>query len=254
MTAYDPTLPAGSTLGKSYEYGVDLDTGTTGSTFWQAVRRAFNINPQMTPVTQDAQTYDDKGSPNADVAAWAFVVNLSVYVNRANGVLPAELRALQMRYGDAIAEDAVIGLRWYHKPSDGSTPDPNESFEGKATVAITRANIDPTGANERWDVVITGNGPAVRIDNPFNGWADATTVPVITSVSPAGQAVGEQVVINGSAFVGGTGVTIDGLPAEHTTLSSSTVVAVIPDTAAGAADVIVTTGAGASAPFSYTVV
>ncbi len=49
-------------------------------------------------------------------------------------------------------------------------------------------------------------------------------------------------------------MTIDGLTAEHTFISGSTLVAIIPDTAAGPADVIVTTPAGASAPFSYTVV
>lgn len=251
---YDPTLPAGSSLGKSYEYGVDLDVGTAAATLWQAIRRAFNINPQMTPVTQDAQTYDDKGAPNADVSAWSFVVNLSVYVNRANGVLPVELRALQQRYGDAIGEAAVIGLRWYHKPADGSTPDPNEAFQGRASVALTRANIDPTGANERWDIVLTGKGYATRIVNPFDGWADDDTAPVITEVTPAGRSAGEQVVVSGSGFAGATAVTIDALPAEFMVVSSSTVVAVIPDTAAGTAPVVVTTAAGASEPVDYTVV
>lgn len=256
MVAYDPTLPAGSSLGKSYEYGFDINTGTFADKVWQAVRRAFNINPQMTAITQDAQTYDDKGSPNADVSAWSWVLNASVYVNRntSTGALPAELAALQARYGDARGEAAKIEVRWYHKPADGSTPDPLEAFQGVGTVAITRGNIDPTGLNERWDIVITGTGYATRISNPFEGWADADDTPAITTVLPAGQSVGEQVTISGSGLVGATGVTIDGLAAQYTVVGSSTIVATIPATAAGASPVIVTTAAGPSNTVSYTVV
>ncbi|WP_407316634.1 IPT/TIG domain-containing protein [Isoptericola halotolerans] len=253
MVPYDPTLPAGSSLGKSYEYGVDLDLGTSGSPLWQAIRRIFNVQPTMTPITQDAQTYDDKGSPNADVSAWSWVLSLSVYVNRANGVLPAELLALQERYGDAIAEAAKIGARWYHKPADGTTPDPREAFQGVGTVAIVRGNIDPTGANERWDVTITGTGPAERIENPFDRWADDDDVPTITSATPSGGAAGDLATINGSGFGGTTDVTIDATPVDaFTVISSSTIVATIPaGITAGNVPIVVTNANGASDPYVY---
>ena len=255
MTAYDPTLPAGSTLGKSYEYGVDVDTGAGGlaDAIWQAVRRIFNVLPTMTPVTQDAQTYDDLGSPNADVSAWSWTLAWSVYVNRANGTLPAELLALQARFGDKKGEAAKIRVRWYHKPSDGTTPDPAEAFEGVGTVAIVRGNIDPTGLNEMWNVTITGTGYAVRIPNPFEGWAGDDDPPVVTTVGPVGQSVSEQVVIGGSGFTGVTGVTIDGEAAEFVLIGPSALAAIIPATAAGPAPVVVTNAAGSSAPFEYTV-
>ena len=84
--------------------------------------------------------------------------------------------------------------------------------------------------------------------------ADATPDPVIVSVAPAGQAVGEQVVISGYNFTGTTGITIDGTAVvDFIEASGDTLVATIPTGAAGAADVIVTTADGSSAAFSYTV-
>lgn len=259
--AYDPTLPAGSTLGKSFEYGVDIDLNAFGITpaTWQSVRRMFNFVPTMTPITQDAATYDDKGSPNSDVSAWSFSLAFSVYVNHSatTGALPPELAALFTRYGDKIGNDAVAHVRWYHKPGDGSTPDPTDAFEGNVTVAIVRGNTGPDGTNEMWNVTLTGKGYATRITNPFTGWATGATAPVITTVTPAGRSVGELVTINGSGFLGATGVSIDAVAVtadNFTIVSSSTIVATIPATAAGASDVTVTTPAGTSNAVSYTVV
>lgn len=264
MADYSPTLPAGSTLGKSFEYGFDVYNGSASAgltasdsdPLWLPVRRALNVVPNTTPITQDAQSYDDLGAPNADVSAWSFTLAAAAYVNRSatTGEPVPELKVLQLRVGDTKGEDAKVAVRWYHKPSDGSTPDPNEAFKGVATVAYTRNNAGPEGTNEQWGLTLTGVGFAVRMANPFTGWADDDSLPVITTITPAGQSVGEQVTINGSEFDGTTGVTIDAEIAEFTLVSSSTIVAVIPALAAGAADVIVTTAAGASAPVSYTVV
>ncbi len=255
MNTYSPELPAGSSLGKSYEYGVDLNLASALAPLWQAVRRILNVNPQMTPITMDAASYDDKGSPNADVSAWSWVLTFNVWVNRntSTGLLPPELLALQQRYGDAKGNAAIIEARWYHKPADGSKPDPREAFQGTATVGITRVNTGADGANEQWQVTLTGKGYATRIDNPFDGWADSTDVPEIVSISPAGQSAGEQVTIAGANFVGATGVTVGGETAQFIVVSSSTIVAVIPAAAAGDAPVVVTGVAGASDPATYTV-
>lgn len=256
MVPYDPTLPAGATLRKSYEFGVDVNVGSSGTPSWQPTRRIFNVQPTMTPITQDAQTYDDEGAPNADVSAWSWVLAYSVYVNRdsATGVLPPELAALQARYGDAIAENAVIGVRWYDKPSDGRAPDADQAWQGVGTVAIVRGNIDPTGANERWDVTITGKGKAVRITNPFDGWADDTDVPAITGATPSGGTSGELATINGSGFVGATSVTIDATEVDDfAVVSASTIVATIPaGVSSGSVPVVVENANGVSDAYIYT--
>ncbi|GAB2457523.1 phage tail tube protein [Xylanimonas ulmi] len=176
--AYDPSLPAGSTLGKSFEYGVDVDTAAAGvaTPVWQAIRRIFNVVPTMTPITQTAQTYDDLGSPNDEVTAWSWSLAFSVYVNRAleTGSLLPEIKALFDRYGDKRGDKAVAHVRWYHKPAESdATPDPSDAFEGRCTVAIVRGNAGPDGANEMWNITLTGKGYATRIENPFEGWVAA---------------------------------------------------------------------------------
>lgn len=84
----------------------------------------------------------------------------------------------------------------------------------------------------------------------------AAALPVIVSLSPAGRKIGEQINITGRNFTGVTGVTIDGnavTAVNRTLVSDSLIVATIPASSVGAADVIVTTAAGASAAVSYTV-
>jgi hypothetical protein len=167
-----PTLPAGAELGKSYEYGVDVDTSATETPSWTPVRRMFNFVPSPTAITQSAQTYDDFGAPNDDVSGWGWTVAFSVYVNRVptTGLIP-ELKALFDRTRpESKGSAAVIPVRWYHKPEDDALIDPNDAFEGVATVAIVRGNTGPDGTNEMWNVTLTGKGPHKSITNPWTGW------------------------------------------------------------------------------------
>jgi len=115
---------------------------------------------------------------------------------------------------------------------------------------------DATGQVRASAFTLTGQGKATKITNPAVE-VDTPIDPVIQSVTPAGQSVGEQVTIVGSSFVDITSITIDGLPVPvgtYTVLNTSEIVATIPATAAGAAAVVVTTAAGASNAVQYTVV
>jgi hypothetical protein len=80
-------------------------------------------------------------------------------------------------------------------------------------------------------------------------------VPTLASVngSPNPAAEGDLVTIKGTRFTGTTAVTIDGTPVDDfTVVDSETIVAVLPAGDAGAADVLVTNGVGASTAYSYT--
>jgi len=81
-----------------------------------------------------------------------------------------------------------------------------------------------------------------------------TAAPAITSITPAGQSVGEVIIVQGFGFTGATSVTVDAIAANFVVQSSTSLAVVIPAGAAGAADVIVTTPNGASPAVSYTVV
>lgn len=116
----------------------------------------------------------------------------------------------------------------------------------------TRGEIP--GTTVQWDIE---RSDALGNKHFREAWValDTTPDPVIYSVTPAGQSVGEQVVITGTNFTGMTGVTIDTIAVVSPLLADdSTIIATIPTGAAGAANVIVTTADGTSAAYAYTVV
>lgn len=85
------------------------------------------------------------------------------------------------------------------------------------------------------------------------GMGSATALPVVSGATPSGLTTGDLLKITGSRFLGATAVTIDGQAVtEFAVANFSTIYAVIPASVTGAADIVVTTPAGASDPFAYT--
>lgn len=247
-------LPAGTTLGKSFEYGLDVNLGTYESPIWQPIRRISGFQPTPTPTTQDAQTYDDLGAQNQDVTGWSWNLAFNVQVNRseATGLYLPEIEALLSRTRpSAKGAAATIDVRWYHKPESG-TPNPNDAGRGLATVAYTRQNTGPGGEIEQFSVTLTGKGPYEEIANPFTGWDDTPT-PVIAAITPAAAAEGDLITITGTGFLGATAVTVEGDPVgEFAVIGGATIVATMPAGSAGTVSVVVTTPGGPSTAFTYT--
>ena len=249
-------LPAGSELGKSYEYGVDVNVGTRATPIWRTVRRIFNFSQVPTPITHDSQTYDDKGSPASEVGGWSWVLSFASQIIRSasTGQYLPEIEALRQRtLPGSIGSLAEIEIRWYHKPANG-TPNPVDAGQGIATVAWTRQNTGPDGSVEVWNWTLTGVGSYTPIANPWTGW-DVTT-PAVTGATPENAAAGQQVQIVGTGFDGVSGT--DGVKfgtadaAGYIVLNSSTIVAVMPAGSAGSAAIKVKNSAGSSAAFPYT--
>lgn len=164
-------LPAGTTLGKSYEYGLDVNVSETETPEWQPFRRIFNFNFTPTPVTTDAQTYDDLGAQNQSVTGWSWALAFSSQINRdaTTGAYLEEIEALrQATLPTAKGADAQVEVRWYHKPESGE-PNPTDAGQGIATVAYTRSNTGPDGSIEVWAWTLTGVGPYTEIANPYTG-------------------------------------------------------------------------------------
>ncbi|TFD09823.1 hypothetical protein E3T26_14440 [Cryobacterium sp. TMT1-21] len=251
-------LPAGTTLGKSFEYGLDVNLGTEAVPVWQPVRRISGFQPSPTPTTQDAQTYDDLGAANSDVTGWSIALAFNVQVNRAitTGLYLPEIEAILARTKPtAKGEAAVLDVRWYHKPESGA-PNPTDAGRGFTTVSYSRQNTGPNGEIEVLSVSLTGKGTYDEIANPFAGWA--VTAPVISGVSAASPAVnpagtGKQVTITGLNLTGATAVTIKAIAVtSFAVVSSTTIIAVLPTDTAGTVPVVVTTPAGVSAAVNYT--
>lgn len=251
MSPTAPSVPAGTILGHSYEYGLDINLGTHDSPVWQPARRISDFQPTPQQKTQPAESYDDFGADNADVVSVNVNLGFSILGNRSSstGLFLPELEAI-LAAAKSKGAAAIIEARWYHKPETG-TPNPNEAGQGYFTAVAQRANIGADGAVERYNVTLTGKGPFTPITNPFAGWG--VTAPTIASIAPAGTGSGELVTITGAGFVGATGVTFDSIAADDfQVIGGSTIVAILPTDSAGTVDVVVTNAAGPSAAFAYT--
>jgi hypothetical protein len=249
-----PALPAGATLGKSFEYGIRIDLGYPGGAEnWANLNRMSDFNPTPTPVTQDVQTYDDFGAPNEDKTSESWAVACSVLGNRIAGTgkfVPVVQKLVDSTRPSATGDLAVVRIQYFHKP-ETITPDPDDAYEGLATVALTRQNTDASGGVEKLGVTFTGKGKRKEITNPFTGWG--ATAPTITAITPEAAGDGELVTITGSGFIGVTAITIGATPVtEFVAVNAASIMAVVPVGDAGDVPVIVTNAAGASDAFVYT--
>ncbi|WP_337004107.1 MULTISPECIES: IPT/TIG domain-containing protein [unclassified Microbacterium] len=244
------TLPAGTTLGQSFEYGLDINLGTFGGPSWQEIRRMSGWAPTFPKVTQDAATYDDQGAPNEDISGRGFAGAFTVQANRSQttGLYLPEVEAL-VNASRRDREQAVVDVRFYHKPKTGA-PHPTDAGRVSATVELSRQN---TGNAEIdiFAISLAGKGAYTPIANPFVSELDAD--PVIAAITPAGAAATKLVTITGSGFLGATDVKFGATSAtDFTVLSEATIVATVPAGSAGTTNVTVVTPVGTSANFPYT--
>ncbi len=243
-------LPAGTTLGKSFEYGLDINLGLVGTPQWQSCRRISAFAPTYPATTEPTTTYDDLGAPNDDVTGRGFATSFTIQGNRSltTGLYLPELEAI-LAAAKSKGDAAVLDVRWYHKPATG-TPNPNDAGRSLVRVDVTRQNTGDA-QNEIFAVTLTGKGEFEKISNPFSGWS--ATAPEIASITPAGAGEGDLVVLSGAGMLGVTAVTFDGdAAADFTVINAASLAAILPDGAAGAVPVVATSPAGASAAFSYT--
>ena len=165
VTIPEMTLPEEYEYGFSYEYGVDININDA----WQRIRFISNVAPTLDAVTQDAQTYEDKGSPNAPKVGESW--SLAFFVQKIvtpTGVLPEVKELLSAMAPDAVGKKASRQFRWYDNPASGRLPIESEAFSGIGTVNMTRAQTGADGAIDGWNVVITGQGRRLQIANPAN--------------------------------------------------------------------------------------
>lgn len=244
-------LPAGTVLGKSYEYGLDINLGSFGSPQWQPFRRISGFAPTYPSATDDIATYDDLGAKSEAITGRSVAIAFTAQGNRslATGLYLPELERV-LGAAKAKGEAATIDTRWYHKPEIG-TPNPNDAGRATVTVEASRQSTGNTGI-ENWSISLTGQGEYTPIPNPFQGWG--ATAPQITSVGPANAGEGALVQILGSGLLGATGVHIGGDlvdPELYQVISGSAIVVILPPGTAGAVPVTVTTPGGTSPEFTF---
>ena len=153
----DSTAPE-TTLGFSYEYGVDVKIDDA----WQPIRFASNINPVTTKKEIDAATYDDQGDDHPVVVGETTQLDLFVQQHRlSDGTYMPEVEALLAAFKDGTA----VPIRWYDKPKTG-TPNPDDAWQAEATVTgMPRAQVGNAEVGG-WNVSLKTQGPRTQIDNP----------------------------------------------------------------------------------------
>ena len=178
----------------------------------------------------------------------------AVYGDSAVTVTPADAshgNRVSVSYAGAEPDDAIwvldlsLGgkLKRHVWPSTQLTSEDSTTTlnsEDAATLPVTLTLYPDAAGNHFYEH--SDDGAKVTV-----------TTPAITTVLPAGRAVGGLVTISGLRLNGATAVSI-GTSANFVVVNPTTIVATVPAGAAGARNVTVTTPAGTSAPVSYTVV
>lgn len=228
-------MAAVNLLARGYRFEVSSDNST-----WVRPKGLNNLNPSFDPNLEDANDYDSDGWGSQEITLnnWSVSVGLN---RKADGGVEDPGQALIRGTLGQFGDSARLYVRWYR--TDGIA----EAWSGRAIVTVENANTATTDIAS-WNVTFTGDGVLTAISNPYS----ASSVPVISSVSPASGAAagGNLVTITGQFFTGVTGATGVKFGAtnatNYTVVSDSKIVATVPAGVAGAVNVVVTNTAGAS--------
>lgn len=243
-TLYDETAPSAGSVALAHEKLLRMKLAGTYRNITGDINN-LALNP--TPVTVTREVYGTKGANSTNVLNHNYAPSFNVEVVRD----PATKRIV-------VAQDWVIDL-YKAAFSKGEAnkrefqifPDALDErmpvFEGKFSVSVTEANTGYADKNVL-SFTLNNDGDIAQIDSPLAG----TGVPELESVSPAGQAAGDQVAIRGYFLTGATAVTFGGVEVEEfTVVDDYAIVAVIPATVSGTVPVVVTNAKGASTPINY---
>lgn len=163
------TLNPTDDYGMSYEWAVDIDTSTTEEAAWQHIRFISAVAPSVEPVTTEAWTYEDQGSPNnvKTSESWSLAFYVQDVISADGSPLPEVVALEKLEAPDATGNKAFGHFRWYDAPfGDSRTPVATRAWEGYGTVKLTRAETGNSGIGG-WNVEIQGRGRRKAIANPL---------------------------------------------------------------------------------------
>ncbi|MCK2024063.1 hypothetical protein KZC52_14080 [Microbacterium sp. kSW2-24] len=242
-TLYDTTAPSAGSLALAHQKILRVKQN---GVFINITGDINNLAGNPTPITVQREVYGTKGRTSGDIIGYNFAPSFS-----AEGVRdPAtkQLVASQAWLVDLLdaafseGEDNKREFQW------GDALDERLPwFQGKFSVAVADLN---TGFADKggWTFTLTNDGVVDRIESPIAG--DGS--PTIESAAPAGQGVGDLIVLRGYGLDTVTAVTIDGAAVSKLIPVDNGIAVLIPTGVAGTAAIIATNPAGASEPFDYT--
>ncbi|MDR6867684.1 hypothetical protein J2Y69_002288 [Microbacterium resistens] len=243
-TLYDTTVPSVGSLSLAHQRLIRLKQA---GTFINITGDVNNLALNPSPITQQREVYGTKGRTSTEIIGYNYAPTFNVEVVR--DPVTKQIVAAQAWFKDLVAaafSEGEANKREFQLFTD-ALDETMPVLEGKFSVAYSEAN---TGYADKGVVTFTlaNDGVVAQVPSPLAG----PGVPIIESATPAGQTVGDQIVVRGYKFAGTTGITVDGQAVtEFVVVDQYTIVLVIPATVAGAAPIIVTTPLGASAAHPY---
>lgn len=242
-----------STLGFSYEFGVEIDinygTLTAPVEDWRQLAFITNAGTSNKKAFSDAATYRDRGATRQAITGenWDLMFDHQVQRNEDGTFIDVLDYLIQRaKFGKRNAE-SKSHVRFF------DTEGADMAGEGYAYVEQDRANKGNADI-AMFSFSLTGDGPLENISNPYPG-GGVDEIPTITTATPSGAAVGQLVAIAGTGFssVAATGgVKFGAVVAVYTIDSGGHITATMPTGAAGVANITVTNANGISAAKPYT--
>ncbi len=242
---YDGMAPSVGSIALAHQRLVRLEL--EGS-FVNITGDVNNLALNPSPITVSREVYGTKTRTSTEIVGYNYAPSFNVEVVR--DPVTKQIVAEQAWFKDLVTAAFSEGeanrrtFQFFTDALDETMP----VLQGKFSVAYSEAN---TGYADKGVITFTlaNDGVVEQIDSPLAG----SGVPIIETVTPSGQAVGDQVVIRGHKFTGTTGITIKAVAvAEFIIVDAYTIVAVIPTGATGSSPVIVTNADGPSVAKAYT--
>lgn len=221
----------------------------TSAGVWATVRRVKSLDlPPVSPEFADASSFENDGYSSQEIVASSWMATIGVWAGVDGAGAPLtehEFIRLASFYPFANSGNGSrLHFRFFDK--NGGV----EAFDGYAYTSWKYDGGDWKGLAGA-TITAQGDGALTVISNPVAG----SQIPVIATALPTGKSTGDLLKIYGNLFTGATAITIDGANVLKFTVDSDNVItALIPAAVAGAANIVVTTPAGASTAYAYTAV
>lgn len=151
--------PSTGSVGMSYEYGLDVNTGTEASPIWSNIPDITGLNPNMSDQTADGTTYANKGQTDNTKIGRDFAPEFSAKPVADNqGLMQPALEKL-VAAAEQNGTGNVVGIRLY------SFRFKSLAWSGHVGVGYSRANTGNADA-ELLAFTTTSKGDFEQIDNP----------------------------------------------------------------------------------------
>jgi len=243
-TLYDTTAPSQGSLALAHQ---KILRCKQSGVFINITGDINNLAGNPTPIEVQREVYGTKARTSSDIIGYNFAPSFSVEGVRdpvTKQLVPAQAWLVDLL--DAAFSEGAANKREFQwgDALDERLP----WFEGLFSVAVADLN---TGYADKggWTFTLKNDGVVERIASPIAGDGK----PILESASPAGQTVGDMIVVRGYGLSTFVSATIDGAAVlESRIVDDNAVVLLIPATVSGSAPIVVTNAAGASTALPYT--